>query len=494
MAKQNINEDSGEKRTPSQFFLELSKTKMPRIDEKREINDPSQNRINNISIKKEVPVRSSENSLRIKNLDLTRDTVATDGVIPVKRESMVNESSSEHLAEAKRPAPSNRRQQERRGGHSKRALVLVAFFVIVSAIFALSKLFTGATVYVEPKVFSNNIDINLNMKRDSSEGLSFERVNLSASLEKTVSSSGTENVETKSTGRAILYNNHSTTPQKLLINTRLEDSTGKIYFTDAVVTIPGRTTKGGETIPGSVEVGITAEKAGEAYNGAPRDFVFVGFKGTPKEKTFYARGKGDTTGGFVGLSPVVGEEDKAGAIAMLQEELKAKLISDVSLQVPSGYIVRDSLSFIKFSESKIEMKEESAVISLSGTIDAFIIPVDKFATVMAEKNITDYNGESIRIDNLDSLSISLKDKDIIENPGSLTSTDITIIGDPLFVYGFPKEELISALVGKKKKEFPSVVSMYPTIKSARVVLKPFFSTTLPEPEDIVVIESLPTQE
>lgn len=140
------------------------------------------------------------------------------------------------------------------------------------------------------------------------------------------------------------------------------------------------------------------------------------------------------------------------------------------------------------------MKEESAVISLSGTIDAFIIPVDKFATVMAEKNITDYNGESIRIDNLDSLSISLKDKDIIENPGSLTSTDITIIGDPLFVYGFPKEELISALVGKKKKEFPSVVSMYPTIKSARVVLKPFFSTTLPEPEDIVVIESLPTQE
>lgn len=494
MARENTNEENGEKRTPSQFFLELSKTKMPRIDERREINDPSQNRINNISIKKDAPSRPMDNSLRIKKLDLTRDVPITDGVIPNRKESMVNESSNEHFSELQRPRSVKTGYGERKGGHSKRALVFIAVFVIISAVFALSKLFTGATIYVEPKVFTNNVNLDLNMKRDSSEGLSFERVNLSASLEKTVSSSGTENVEKKSTGRAILYNNYSTTPQKLLINTRLEDSTGKIYFTDTVATIPGRTTKGGETIPGSVEVGITAEKAGESYNGAPKDFVFVGFKGTPKEKAFYARGKGDTTGGFVGLAPLVSSEDKAGAESMLEEELKAKLISDVYLQVPSGYIVRESLSFINFSESKIEMKEDSAIISLSGTIDAFIIPVDKFALFMAEKNIPNYNGEPVRIENIDSLLISLKNKEIIDNPGSLTSTDINITGDPLFVYAFPKDELIDALVGKKKKDFPSIVSTYPSIASAKVVLTPFFSGTLPEKEDIVVIESLPASQ
>ena len=495
MAREKTNEENGEKRTPSQFFLELSKTKMPRIDENREINDPSQSRINNITIKRDVSSPIERNSLRIKKLDLSKEVPVTDGVISKKKMDWDNEVKNEHFSEVERPAPEriirNTPKRPVRRSHSKKGLVLIAFFVIASAIFTLSKFFTGATVYVEPKTELKNIALDLNMKRDSSDGLSFERVNLSASVEKPVSSSGTQNLEVKSKGKAILYNNYSTTPQKLLINTRLEAPDGKIYFTDVATTIPGRTTKGGEVIPGSVEVGITAEKAGEEYNGDAKDFVFVGFKGTPKEKGFYARGKGETTGGFVGVAPIVSESDKQGAIAMLEEEIKTKLLSDVSLQVPSGYIVRDTLSFINFGESEMVTRDGSAFISLSGNIDAFIIPIENFDKVMASKNISGYNNESIRINNRDSILISIKNKESVQNPGSLTSVDVSISGDALFVYGFPQEDLIKALDSKKKKDFSSIISNFPTIKEARVVLKPFFARVLPESKDIAVIETLP---
>ena len=68
-------------------------------------------------------------------------------------------------------------------------------------------------------------------------------------------------------------------------------------------------------------MGIYAAGAGEEYNSTPLDFEILVFKGTPKYSKFYARSKGDITGGFKGKSPVVSSLNKITVIS----ELKATL-------------------------------------------------------------------------------------------------------------------------------------------------------------------------
>lgn len=43
-----------------------------------------------------------------------------------------------------------------------------------------------------------------------------------------------------------------------------------------------------------------ADGYGTEYNSAETDFTIPGFKGTPREKSFYARSKGTITSGFIG--------------------------------------------------------------------------------------------------------------------------------------------------------------------------------------------------
>ena len=56
--------------------------------------------------------------------------------------------------------------------------------------------------------------------------------------------------------------------------------------------VPGYTLSSSKKIiAGSVNVGITAQVAGDKYNGIPRDFSIIIFKNGAKDKKIYARSK-----------------------------------------------------------------------------------------------------------------------------------------------------------------------------------------------------------
>ena len=189
-----------------------------------------------------------------------------------------------------RPEPSNfvKIPDDLRGTGGRRrrrwGLWFIAAVSVIFFLFALSYLFAKATVTVNPKIEDVSLNQNLSASKDGTgDILSFDLVVISGEETKTVTATEQKDVLQKAKGKAILYNNFSASPQLLSIDTRLEGSNGKMYKTEKKTTVPGM--KDGK--PGSIEVGIYADEAGEGSNSAPLDFKIFGFKGGPKYTQFY---------------------------------------------------------------------------------------------------------------------------------------------------------------------------------------------------------------
>ncbi|MDQ5883197.1 MAG: hypothetical protein QG654_109, partial [Patescibacteria group bacterium] len=212
---------------------------------------------------------------------------------------------------------------ERRSGGGK-AIWYVAVFCILALVFALSFFFSSAKVIVTPR--SGNIDINKLVVASKNpldnKSLSFDVVTLAGEESVSVANTDKKYVERKATGKVRIFNDNGTAPQNLLIDTRLVAEDGKIYKTVKAVVVPGK--KG--TTPGSVEVEIYADVAGEEYNKPQTDFKIFGFKGNPKYETIYAKSIGEITGGFKGETFALSAEEESAQKTSLETKLKESLL------------------------------------------------------------------------------------------------------------------------------------------------------------------------
>src|SRR3989344_7208355 len=173
-------------------------------------------------------------------------------------------------------------------------------FLLLIVIFLIFNFFASVKVYITPKIeqFSFNSE-KFTANRNSTSSLPFEIMIIEGSEEKDVTFSEIKEIATKAKGTVVLYNEYSTTPQKLLINTRLIDDKGLIYMTDKAVSIPGYIKSTSKVVPGSISVTVTAQNTGDKYNSELKDFKVLGFKGNPKYDKVYARAKTTFVGGAV---------------------------------------------------------------------------------------------------------------------------------------------------------------------------------------------------
>ena len=355
------------------------------------------------------------------------------------------------------------------------ALVSVAFLL-----FALSFLFTKAKVAVIPKVADVNLNETFsaikNGNTEEGDRLPFDLVVLEGTESKTVPAGAEQDVTTPATGRAIIYNAYSAAPQPLAIETRLEGSNGKIYKTDTKLTVPGMK---GDT-PGSIEAGIYAAEPGPEYNSGPLDFKIFGFKGTPKYAKFYARGKGDLSGGFVGKSNIVASEDKEKAISELKIGLQSKLFKKATDQLPSGFILFKDASTLDIPEENIKTTTEAGVTTMSvkGTFSGILFEENKLTKKIAEAAVPKYDGSDVYIPNIQALNFSLSGTGILLS--EMQSAVFSLSGSTKIVWRVDAGKLAEDMLGKKKKDFNQILSKYPGIASAQLVLRPFWKNSFPE--------------
>lgn len=374
-------------------------------------------------------------------------------------------------------------------------LWFVALFSLTFCLFAFSFLFSSAVVTITPKTKEVNLNQNLSASSDpSSSGLSFNLVVIEGVESKTIQTTEEREEKRNATGTVLIFNAFSSAPQRLDIDTRLEGSNGKMYKTKNKITVPGKSKDG---TPGSVEVGIYAAEAGEAYNSAPLDFKIFGFKGTEKYSKFYGRSKGEITGGFVGQAPYVSEENKVAVLAVLKTALEEKLVKKATAP---GFILFKDAVFLKTDEGKVDFdssKSNQLTAKLSGTLTGILFDENKLTKKIAESNVEKYDGSDVFIPNVKDLTFSMTSPQADFSDSSTPFQNIKNIsfnlkGSAKIVWKLDTDKFIDELLGRSKKDFYKILAEYPNVTSSKLVLNPSWKTSIPEKsKNIKVIVNYP---
>jgi len=375
---------------------------------------------------------------------------------------------------------------------SKYMIYFVALISVIFLLFALSFLFSGAKITVIPKVKDVSLNTSLSaIKNSNTESFSFDLVVISGEEKKVIQGGEEKDVAVAAQGIVLIYNSFSSSPQTLDIDTRLEGSNGKIYKTNKKIVVPGITK---DDKPGSVEVGIYGAGTGDEYNSTPLDFKIFGFKGTPKYSKFYARSKGDITGGFKGKSSLVSSLDKTIAVSELKTILETKLLKKVTDQIPSGFILFKDAVFLDIDDQNVNFtpdKDGNTSVNIKGTLFGFLFDEKKLTKKIAGDIIDEYDGSEIYMPNIRDLVFSLIDKEDISFV-DVKNIDFTLSGSPKIIWKVDETKFATDLLSKKKSDFNQVLVQYPNIDSAVLVIRPFWKSSFPEKsENIEIIVNYP---
>ncbi len=384
--------------------------------------------------------------------------------------------------------PAREESRERRvGGQPRYTLWFVAAISIVFLLFALSYLFTEASVVVYPKV--EEVALNENLSATSLPGggeLSYELIVLEGEESRTVKASGEEDISERARGTALIYNAYGQAPQNLTIDTRLEGSNGKIYKTLTKTVVPGMKSDG---TPGSVEVSIYASEPGEEYNSPPLDFKIFGFKGTPKYEKFYARSKGSLVGGALGRFPAVSSADRASLERELKQSLETKLIKKAADQIPAGFVLYQDAVLLK-AEGLDSQPAEGGNVTFKqmGTLYAILFEEDSLEAKVIAAVGPEVSARDVYVANIRDLNFSLAGAEaFLADPNGAARIDFNLSGSAKITYRVDTEKLLAELLGKKKKDFNLILREYENIASADLSLSPIWKRTLPEqPSDIEI--------
>lgn len=368
--------------------------------------------------------------------------------------------------------------RKKRGGAVIGISIVVFLLLIVGAVFGISSFFESATITVEPReqdVAPENVVFEAT--KAAGEGITFSVATTEKIGVRTVPASGTTKFEKKSGGTIIVYNAFSATPQRLVKSTRFRTPEGLVFRTPNSVTIPGKTTKDGKDVPGSLEIMVEADEAGEKYNIGLSDFVLPGFEGTPQFEKIYARSKTPMTGGIVGSQPSVAKDVEEKNRSEMRTALVDSLKQEAKGAIPDGYMTSDALIFVTHESQPSQAVEGGAELREKGTAYALLIPLDGLARTVAESGIATYDGEAVNVLDPNTLAVTLEDAP--STPWTAEKLSFSVTGTAHLVWAVDSAGLKRDLAGKDIAAHTTILASYPSVESAKVTVSPFWKQSFP---------------
>lgn len=396
------------------------------------------------------------------------------------------------------PAGTNKKEfmGNRRGKlNTKMVAGIVIVIVVILGIIIFSTTFAQATISIIPKQVEVNLDNrSFTAERNSSgSNLEFGLVSNDITATEKVEATGVETIERKASGTITIFNEFSEQPEKLITQTRFESPDGKIYRIDKPVTVPGYTTEGGQTIPGTIDVEVFADEEGESYNIGLVDFTVPGLSGDPRFDKVYAKSKTPMTGGMIGEVKTVSSADEEAARTKLRAELEDRQSDLNQPQIPDGFILFDDAIFYTYSEAGIEsegegVSENEAVVVEKLSFNGILFNKAELSQFLANRFIPDYDGEPVMIANFDELEFSLVNKDEITDPNNLSELEFTLNGSPRIVWEVDEITLKNDIKGLKKEAVTQIIGSYSSIARSNQSFRPFWISTVPNNDEKIKIE------
>ncbi|MCH7756715.1 hypothetical protein IIC45_01365 [Patescibacteria group bacterium] len=366
-------------------------------------------------------------------------------------------------------------------------LVLIGALIII-LFFLFSFLFTGAQVVTFPKYEKVVVNGDFTASTDVAlSSLPYDIMTLELTESQSVVATGREEVSLKASGKIVIYNNYNTAIQRLIRNTRFETPLGLIYRINESIVVPGQTSEGGKVTPGSIEVTVYADEPGEAYNVGLTDFTVPGFKGAPQFEYFYARSKFPMTGGFVGEQLVVEESVQESAREELRVTLNEQLLLEAFSQVPEGFLLFEDAVFVEFESQPTIEQDGSVVLTEKAILFGVLFEEKAFARHLAQNTLAGFDDSPVELKSLESLSLTVLDKENM-SPWEKDIFTFSLSGNATLVWLFDEAKLKDDLAGRDKRAIYTILSGYPSIERAEVIIRPFWRQSFPDAIEDITIE------
>lgn len=303
-------------------------------------------------------------------------------------------------------------------------------------------------------------------------------------VSQTFPATGEKEVAQKARGKITVYNAYGTTPQNLVATTRFEKD-GLIFRTLKTITVPGTKVANGEITPGSVDVEVVADKAGETYNITAGKFTITAFKekgDTGRYEKIYAESSEPMKGGISGRAKVVTESDYNNAKETLRDQLKKEIEDGLKLQT-AGLKMIENLS-IKFSEpessAKTDEAAESFTVSIQGSLKTIGFKEEDLLSLI--KQYIDKTRDMTVLP--EQLRLSYKSINFRAADNILEFT-VAISGNAYAKIDTGK--IKQEMAGKDENEIKSYLRGVAGVESAKVILSPFWVKRIPKNQEKTTI-------
>jgi hypothetical protein len=381
-----------------------------------------------------------------------------------------------------------RTKYPRKEGSMGTLIFIITVVVLAVAAGLLTYVFNSATVTITPKhadILDFHKTITFAEGQSTGSDVPFVVATTSVTKSKTLTLSDTKQVQSKASGKIIVYNKFDTNPQKLIKNTRFESSSGKIYRINDSITVPGM--KGAQ--PGSVEVTVYADSYGADYNTDPADFTIPGFKGSARYTGFFARGNGAITGGASGTVSAASLSDINAAKDELALELAQEVKETLSKVTRDGYTGLYSATEVVYVDNEQEVLQGvTPTYKVTATGYLMLAEADAFAKSIAQE-VREYSGDPVRLGYTETLNYTRKDTDHV---AAGTPLSILVEGKPRVIWSTNEDAIRALVAGKKRDEFKTLMSSITSIDGAEISFSPLWLSSFPdEQKKIKVVESLP---
>ena len=376
-------------------------------------------------------------------------------------------------------------------GFFKKILLIILGIVVVVGGAILYGTLANAKITIKPKKADLNFTINVSASINSTSvdndlmRIPGQRFSDKEEVSNTFPATGQKDVVQKASGTITIFNK-STTSQRLVATTRFETPDGIIFRIPATVTVPAATKVGSTTQEGSIQSAVYADRPGTDSNIGPSTFTIPGFDGTPKANDFYAKSDKPMTGGIIGPSKIITEEDYSKAQEGLTATLKDKILKAIKSQ--SGELTILDSSPIKYDAPATNAKAGDAAENLQMTIDGTAdVVAFRAADVMAlVKNYVEKSGDSQLLEK--GLTVTYANPQLSTDDSSVTF-DVQVTGKSASTLDTNK--IMGDVSGMTEDAIKNYLSGMNGVESAHVQLSPFWVKSIPkDPQKIKIIVDL----
>jgi hypothetical protein len=361
-------------------------------------------------------------------------------------------------------------------------IVLVVIAVCAGALYA----FAGAQVKVTPASLATAVSGDFTATNGAGD-LPYVVVSLSKTATAVVPAESTLTANDSAQG-TITISNAQKTPQTLINNTRFATPDGLIFRIHAPVTISAATTNGS----GTAKVTVFADQPGANYNVAPTNFTVPGLQGGSSYTLVTAKSSVAMTGGFSGTRPAVSQTTDDSHHASLQSSLASQIQAALIAKVPAGYVIVPGAVSTTYQTLSDTASSTSVAISEQANAVAVAFPSDSLAKAIAYKLAGTYAGEPVTLASVNTMSLTPDATST--DPTTASTYSFTLSGNATIIWSIDSSKIAGAVAGKTRNSAQSILSGFPEIDRATLILRPFWSDTFPQdPSHIHVTITPPVQ-